>query len=76
MTDGATGTAMTTRSSRRTVVLLVAWVAAAVAAGIPGGAASTANAERRAAKVPVVQNTGPECFAGHSAPPAPSKSRD
>ena len=32
--------------------------------------------ERRAAKVPVVQNTGPECFAGHTAPPAPSKSRD
>jgi hypothetical protein len=76
MSDEATRTAITTRSNRRTVVLLVAWVAAAVAAGIPGGAASTANAERRAAQAPVVVNTGPECFAGHTAPPAPSKSRD
>jgi hypothetical protein len=76
MSDEATGTAMAARSNRRTVVLLVAWVAAAVAAGIPGGAASTATAERRAAQAPVVVNTGPECFAGHTAPPAPSKSRD
>jgi len=61
---------------RRTVALLLAWLAAAVVAGVPAGTASTANAEPRAGKVPVVVNTGPECFAGHAAPPAPTRGRD
>ena len=72
MTNGAAPTAPTTGSSRRTVVLVLAWIVAAVAAGIPGGSASTATAQPRAAQVPIVQNTGPECFAGHAAPPATS----
>jgi hypothetical protein len=74
MTERAAKPTATTGSSWRTAVLLVACVVAAVVAGIPAGAASTATAEPRAAKVPVVQNTGPECFAGHAAPP--SKRRD
>lgn len=77
MTEPSPGTSITTTASfRRTIALLVAWLAAAVVAGVPSGAASTANAEPRAGKVPVVVNTGPECFAGHAAAPAPSKSRD
>jgi hypothetical protein len=76
MTDAAAETARTTRSSRRTAVLLIAWLAAAGTAGIPREAASTANAKPRAARIPIVQNTGPQCFAGHAAPPAASKRGD
>ena len=69
--------AVVTRTSlRRTVALLLAWLAAAVVAGVLAGAASTANAKPRAKKGPVVVNTGPECFAGHAAAPAPAKGRD
>ena len=75
MTERASDANLTKTSLRRTVALLLAWLAAAVVAGVPAGAASTANAEPRA-KVPVVVNTGPECFAGHAAPPAPTKGRD
>jgi hypothetical protein len=57
-------------------VLLVAWLAAAVVAGVPGDATGPPNAEPRAAQIPVVENTGPECFAGNTTPPARSKSHD
>jgi hypothetical protein len=77
MSEPSSDVRITTHSSfRRTVALLLAWVAAAVVAGVPSGAASTASAEPRAGKVPVVVNTGPECFAGHAAPPAAGKGRD
>lgn len=76
MTERSADRAATTGSTRRAAALLVAWVAAAVVAGTPGDAAGTANAEPRAGKVPVVVNSGPECFAGHSAPQARSKGRD
>jgi hypothetical protein len=76
MTERAPDTSTTMTSLRRTVALLLAWLAAAVVAGVPAGSASTASAEPRAGKVPVVVNTGPECFAGHAAPAAPSKGRD
>jgi hypothetical protein len=76
MTDRPADTTTTTASSRRAAALLVAWLAAALAAGIPNDAAGTANAKASAAQTPIVQNTGPECFAGHAPPPAPSKSRD
>ena len=74
MTD--TPATTTTASSRRAAALLLAWLVAAVAAGIPNDAAGTANANAPTAQIPIVENTGPECFAGHAAPPAPSKSRD
>jgi hypothetical protein len=76
MTDRPTAIATTTASTRRAAALLVAWLAAAVAAGIPDDAAGTANANAPAAQTPIVQNTGPECFAGHAPTPTPSKSRD
>ena len=76
MTDTAAEPVTTRGSLQRTVLLLAGWVVAAVLAGIPAGEASTANADRRAGKVPRVVNTGPECFAGQAAPPAPSKGRD
>lgn len=76
MTDTPAARTWTTTSSRRAAALLLAWLAAAVAAGIPDGASATANAKASTAKTPVVQNTGPECFAGHTAPPASVKSGD
>jgi hypothetical protein len=76
MTERASDANMTRTSLRRTVALLLGWLAAAVVAGAPAGAARTANAEPRAGKVPIVVNTGPECFAGHAAPPTPTKGRD
>jgi hypothetical protein len=63
-------------SARRTAALLIAWLAAAAAAGIPADAAGTADPNSRAAHVPVVQNAGRQCFAGHAARPAPSKNDD
>jgi hypothetical protein len=75
MTDAAPQSATPTGSPRRTAVLLVAWLAAAAAAGTPDDAAGTANAKARATPIPVV-NSGPECFAGHAPPPPPSKGRD
>jgi hypothetical protein len=66
MSDGEPETARTTRSAGRTVVLLLAWVAAALVAGVPSGAGA-ANTKTSATKnVPVVVNSGPECFAGHA----------
>ena len=76
MTDIPAAHTRTTASSRRAAALLLAWLVAAVAAGIPDGASATANANASTAKTPVVQNTGPECFAGHTAPPAQGKSGD
>jgi hypothetical protein len=76
MTDTPAASTKTTAPSRRAAALLVAWLAAAVAAGIPDDAAGTANAKSRAAQPPIVQNTGPECVTGHGPPPAPSKPRD
>jgi hypothetical protein len=76
MTDTPATTPGTTASPRRTAALLLAWLAAAAVAGIPDDSAGTANAKAPAAQTPVVQNTGPECFAGHTTPPAPSKGRD
>jgi hypothetical protein len=76
MTDRTATTPSTTAASRRTAVLLVAWLAAAVLAGLPANAAGTANAQPRAAQLPIVQNTGPECFAGHTPPPAANKNGD
>jgi hypothetical protein len=75
MTDAAPQSAGTMGSARRTALLLVAWLAAAAAAGTPDNAAGTASAKPRATKIKVV-NSGPECFAGHAPPTAPSKSRD
>lgn len=76
MTETAAEPVTTTASLRRTVALLLGWLAAAILAGVPAGAAATASAEQRAGTVPVVVNTGPECFAGHAAPPAATKGRD
>jgi hypothetical protein len=75
MSDGD-DTARPTRSTVRTAALLVAWLAAAAAAGIPDDTTRTADANAAAARAPVVQNTGPECFAGQVPPPASSKGRD
>jgi len=61
-------------SSRRTLVLVLAWITAAVLIGAPGGAGGSATAQSRAASVPKIVHSGPECLAGHAAPP-PSKSR-
>jgi hypothetical protein len=72
----ATEPVATSASVRRTLVLLVGWLVAALLAGIPAGEASTANPGSRTGKVPVVVNTGPECFAGHAAPAARTKGRD
>ena len=76
MTERAPDADMTRTSLRRTVALLLAWLAAAVVAGVPAGAGQ--HGERRAAcqEGPVVVNTGPECFAGHAAAPAPAKGRE
>ena len=76
MTETAAGAVTTRVSVRRTLALLLGWVVAALLAGIPGGEAGAANAQPRAAKTPVVVNTGPQCFAGHAAPAAPSNGRD
>jgi hypothetical protein len=77
MTDTPATTARTAPSARRAAALLLAWLAAAMAAGIPDDAAGIANANVPTAQTPIVQNTGPECFAGHAPPPpARSKSRD
>jgi hypothetical protein len=50
-------------------VLLTAWLAAALLAGLPGGAGSRAHANTRAAAAPKITHSGPECLAGHAAPP-------
>lgn len=71
-----TEAAATKTAMRRTVVILLGWLAAAYVAGIPAGEASIANAEPRAGKVPLVVNTGPECFAGKTHAPSPGKARD
>jgi hypothetical protein len=76
MTDRPADPPRTTGSSWRAAALLIAWLVAAVAAGTPNDATGTANAKASAAQTPIVQNTGPECFAGHAPPPAPSKSRN
>jgi hypothetical protein len=76
MTDRPAATPTTMASTRRAAALLVAWLVAAAAAGIPDDAAGTANAKPAAAQTPVVENSGPECFAGHAPPPASSKGRD
>jgi hypothetical protein len=73
MTDLTPEAATTAGSSRRTAVMLAAWLAAAAVAGLPDGADRTANAKPRAGRVATV-NTGPACFAGHAVPPAASKS--
>ena len=73
MTGAAPECVSTSASSRRAAVLLVAWLAAAVIAGLPSDAAGTGNASPLSAHVSVVQNTGPQCFAGHAARPAPSR---
>jgi hypothetical protein len=75
MTNAARHSARITRATRRTAVVLLAWLAAAAAAGIPDDSAGTANAEPRGTQIPIV-NTGPECFAGHAPRPATSKGRD
>jgi hypothetical protein len=62
-------------SLRRTLVLVAAWIAAAVVAGVPAAAGDADRAEPRARAVPVVQNTGPECFAGKAVAPSPAKDR-
>jgi hypothetical protein len=59
----------------RTAVLLVAWLAAAAAAGTPDNPSGIAGANPRATHIPIV-NSGPECFAGHAPPAAPRKGRD
>ena len=76
MTVAAPQSASTSASFRRAAVLLVAWLAAAVIAGLPSDAAGTGNASRRSAHIPVVQNTGPQCFAGHAARPESSETDD
>jgi hypothetical protein len=76
MTEPAADAVTTRTSVRRTLVLLLGWLVAAVLAGVPAGEAGTANADPSARKVPVVVNTGPECFAGHAPPAAPGKGRD
>ena len=76
MTEKAVEPLTTSASVRRTLVLLLGWLVAAVLAGIPAGEAGTANAGSRTGKAAVVVNTGPECFAGHAAPAAPTKGRD
>jgi hypothetical protein len=76
MTNAAPpGTETTRATTRRTAVLLLAWLAAAAVAGLPDDSAGAANAKPRTTQIPIV-NTGPECFAGHAAAPAPSKGRD
>lgn len=74
MTERARDRASTVSSTRRAAALVVLWVAAALIAGVPSDAGAAAGSEPRAKKSPVYVNTGPECFAGHSAPPASSKS--
>ena len=59
-------------SSRRTVVLLAAWIAAALIAGLPAGRGSSANASTRAGHTLKFTHSGPECLAGHA--PAPKSS--
>jgi hypothetical protein len=76
MTDEAARTATATAPWRRTAVLLIAWVVAVIVAGIPGDAGGTARAEQRSTQAPIVQNTGPECFAGHGGAAPASKSGD
>jgi hypothetical protein len=62
-------------SSRRTLALVAAWIAAAVVAGVPAAAGDRGRAEASARAVPVVQNTGPECFAGRAVAPSPANDR-
>ena len=69
MSDPAEGRRRVSSSSRRTVVLLAAWAIAAVVAGVPAGAGTDASADAGAGPSVSVVNTGPECFAGRSAPP-------
>jgi hypothetical protein len=76
MTEEAAEVATTTAPWRRTAVLLTAWIAAVIVAGIPGDSGGTARAEQRVSQAPVVQNTGPECFAGHGGAPPASKGGD
>lgn len=65
-----------TAASRTTAVMLAAWVAGAVALGVPGGDASSAGAEVRSAPAPKIVHSGPECLAGQGAtPPASNKDR-
>jgi hypothetical protein len=61
-----------TSPSRRTMLLLGAWVAAAVVAGVPAGASDRPSADSGAGRSVSAVNTGPECFAGRSAPPGTS----
>ena len=78
MTDIPAGAPRTRASTVRAAAVLVAWLVAALVAGIPDDATATGTAKASSAttQTPVVQNTGPECFAGHAPAPASSKSRD
>lgn len=58
---------------RRTIALGAAWIAAALIAGLPSSAQDEARAEPRVSKIPVVVNTGPECFAGKAVAPGPAQ---
>lgn len=72
MTRPGTESLSSATSTRRTLAVLAAWGVAAFVAGVPG-AANTASAEQRVRELPTVVHTGPECFAGKSAPPKASQ---
>jgi hypothetical protein len=76
MTDSAGHDVTAPVRWRRTMVLLVAWIAAGIVASTPGDSSGAARAQERSAQVPVVVNTGPECFAGHGAAPPRTKNRE
>ena len=55
--------------TRRTAALLVAWAGAALIAGVPSDAASSASAdEGERSELSSATHTGPECMAGRAVP--------
>jgi hypothetical protein len=64
------------RATRITALFVAGWIAAAMLAGFPGGAGSSARAQTtHAPPVPKIVDSGPACLAGQGAPPTKHKGK-